>query len=726
MILSDGFCEVIKKREGFNMSILFIPPKNNYPSPNVCLELIGQGFPYLAGALKAAGHDVFSVNLSYQWCGTSAYEKLKEEIVAAIRAHRPELIGVGGLTADYKFVRDAVKCCREVAPNIPIVCGGNIFTQDSEFIFHALQPNFGLIGEAEDTIVSLLNAVSSGHGLKEIQNLWYWENGKVVKNPTVHSKKNLDEYPLPDYQPFDIDKFLELQNQPSTHVFSHTEKHPRIMPISLGRYCPFKCTFCCHFDGRKYRSRTVEHLIEEIKQLYARYQFNILIIYDELFSADKSKVWHFCSCLRKLDFKFRWHCAFRVTDVDKDLLKEMKETGCATIAFGLESASPTVLKSMNKRISPEEIKKAIEMTAEAEIGFYANFIFGDPAETIETIKESMTFYYNYCSQVMIGFIYILPYPGSQIFQYAVDNGIISDRQLYYDEIGGMGHTGYNLTKMSDKEFYGFVDPIIQRQDNFDKRALAYCIAKSQEDVLAADKALPNENLHRIMYDLSLTCPYCKKHISYLYPLPKIMSKKCYNSLLLCVECHKQFRIKILVNVKEEDLLDDESISKIDEVFSINPQAPRLIETYQNYNLVEYCSLIYACNHNLGSIDLCSVGKEELAVYKAENRLFVCKTAEEARRKIDFPESAICEADDSGKQFLSYIDPHVPRLIETYRKYNLVAHGALIYACRQSMGQIDLSLISEKELKKHQARKRIFVCQTVLEAKNKINSKSRWF
>ena len=54
------------------MRVLLVPQKSNYPDPGPCLDIIGQGIPYLAAALQANGHEVFGLNLNYRWCHDAA------------------------------------------------------------------------------------------------------------------------------------------------------------------------------------------------------------------------------------------------------------------------------------------------------------------------------------------------------------------------------------------------------------------------------------------------------------------------------------------------------------------------------------------------------------------------------------------------------------------------------------------------------------------------------
>ncbi|MDO8568159.1 MAG: cobalamin-dependent protein, partial [Dehalococcoidales bacterium] len=283
------------------MRVLLIPPKNNYPDPMPRVDIFGQGFPYIAGALKKAGHEVFGINLSDQWCGLSAPNKLAASIEKAVKEYQPDFVGVGGLSGDYAFVRDAIRFTRKAAPHTPVVCGGGIVTYDREYIFANLHPDFAVSGEAEDTIAPLADCLAGKGDIKTLPNIARWENSQPVYNPCEYSSTRLEDLPLPDYRPFDYGRFLESFNQ--TDVFyAHMRRHPRIMPISIGRSCPFHCTFCVHSHtaGPRYRQRSIDSAMAEIAHFYDKYHFNILFVYDELFSVKKERVIEFCAKIKKL------------------------------------------------------------------------------------------------------------------------------------------------------------------------------------------------------------------------------------------------------------------------------------------------------------------------------------------------------------------------------------------------------------------------------------------
>ncbi len=597
------------------MKVLLIPQKNNYPDPRPSLDIFGQAFPYIAASLKKAGHEVYGMNVGSVWCYGSAPLMLEKMLRESIEKNKPELIGLGGLSADYGFVRDAIIFIRQIAPHIPIVCGGGIITYDTDYIFKNLHPDFAVIGEGENTIVALANCLQHGGDLSAIKNIAYWDKNEPIYTEVDHSGNNLDELPFPDYSPFEYKAFLKSLNQADNNLYAHMRHTPRIVPISMGRSCFFHCTFCCHEKGPKYRERSLDNALEEIKALYNEYKFNILFIYDELFALRKERISEFCKKVTDLKKKFQmdfdWVCGLRVSHVEKETLEEMKSAGCVFIGYGLESASQVVLKSMEKGITVEQMAKAIEVTTNLGMGVQGNFIFGDIAETQETINETKKFFDGFCNDLMVHFNYLTPYPGSKIFEYCLANGIIRDKQQYYNSIGTIGKYKVNMTQMDDKIFFKIVDDLCKINDS----SMDGFIKLKETDVLTCENKgrFKNDedavfNLRRYLYRINVVCPHCKKPVDYLYPMRISITHQHLKLRLFCAVCHKRF----IAKVPQETYLPSEahpieqkhSFDKINN--SVQFAAPLLIEeNYKGYNIVKFGENFYALAQNLRYVDFFS-------------------------------------------------------------------------------------------------------------------------
>ena len=510
--------------------------------------MIPQGPAYISGMLKSLGHDVVGVNSGLIINELSAQENLALAVREGISSVSPDIIAVGGMVAEYLFIKDAISASRHFAPHTPIILGGSILTNDRP-LFEVLRPDFGVIDEGEVPIKELLNAIEHGNPVENIENIAYWKNGVAICNTLRNANYELDDLPLPDYDVLDIESYFQLSNQIDNYFHVRTQKYPRIIPLSSGRSCPFKCTFCQYstLDGsrRKYRGRTMQSVVREIVHFKNKYDFNILKIYDDLFSVKSDRIFEFCELLKKENVQIDWNASMRVGDVTPELLSSMKDAGCIHIGYGFESADDGVLKSMNKKITQSQIQNAIEMTELAGIGVQANFIYGDPAETEETVAKTIGFYKKNCLDHIVHNDYIMPYPGSPIFDVAKKKYLISSNQQNCETLHLRPR--YNITEMDEQSYHKTIDPIIE-----DKLGGLKFAKKVEFGIDFHEKFNAPYFKNKIPLAVKCSCPHCSKSQNSTFPVDQagfvnfsdrikyLKAIKYY-----CSTCHKRFLISLL-------------------------------------------------------------------------------------------------------------------------------------------------------------------------------------
>ena len=303
-----------------------------------------------------------------------------------------------------------------------------------------------------------------------------------------------------------------------------------MMTIVTARGCPFKCTFCVHRQGPYYRARNMDNIMQEIELLYEQYEFNILLFLDELFAVNKQRMHDFCATLlearNKKGWDFGWCFQTHASaSLDQDVLKLAKEAGCYS-GYGLESASPRVLKSMNKKSRPEQISKAIGLADSVGLGFGGNFIFGDEAETPETINESVTFFSRYCRDIHVQVYFILLYPGSKLFENRVAKGLVPDRLDFYDKID---ERLWNMTSMPDKLFLPWVYLLYYLFKGFHwvKSTEALNCIKDYE---SSDNPM-SSYLGKSVFNIQAACPHCGAKVVYQELLDKIQENNKQRTVL---------------------------------------------------------------------------------------------------------------------------------------------------------------------------------------------------
>jgi hypothetical protein len=215
-----------------------------------------------------------------------------------------------------------------------------------------------------------------------------------------------------------------------------------------------------------YRKHSVEYAVNFIKKMLSDYPvIKHVEIYDELFSSDKARVIQFCELIEPLNITF--FCQLRVDQIDENMLNKMKKAGCTEISYGIESGSQLVIDSMQKKITVEQTENALELTKKAKITIQGNFLFGDPAETEETVKESIAFqernklYFNDWSMV-------IPYPGTVLHSIALSKGMIKDRVQFIKNVADtskyLWNSPINLTLFDDDRYMSLYSDLRQLND----------------------------------------------------------------------------------------------------------------------------------------------------------------------------------------------------------------------------------------------------------------------
>ena len=127
---------------------------------------------------------------------------------------------------------------KDTYPEKPIILGGEHPTGMPELSFKQSPVDILVLGEGEETIIDLINYFSDNSiGLANIPGIAYRTNGNCKINSRRNRILNIDEIPLPAWQHFNIDGYIDLKQ-------THGAALGRYMPMLATRGCPYRCTFC--------------------------------------------------------------------------------------------------------------------------------------------------------------------------------------------------------------------------------------------------------------------------------------------------------------------------------------------------------------------------------------------------------------------------------------------------------------------------------------------------
>jgi anaerobic magnesium-protoporphyrin IX monomethyl ester cyclase len=482
------------------MKILLVSPEINFTT-------FPLGIAYISSSLKRAGFEVHCIDFTYY--SPQQYQGLIE---AAVAEHDIDVIGTGGYHHSLDRICLIFHAARRVKPNIITVLGGTLYTTLPVPVFEKLGIDYGVTGEGDETIVELISTLKAGGDVSRVPGIYYRDaSGAVVPSETRELIADINALPLPDYDGFQLDRFLEVTGKMAVNVITDTAPvldNPRYTSVLASRSCPFGCTFCYHVMGRSYRRRSLDSLFTEIDHLVARYRVNMINFVDDLFVIKREEALEFCRRIKP--YNLIWFVQLRVTGLDLELLGIMREAGCRYISYGIESMSPVVLKSMKKNITPQQINHALALTSQARIGFQGNLIFGDPAETVETVNESLTWWVKN-PKYQIWTWLIQTYPGAPIFHKAKQLGVVTD-ELDYALAGGSGMPfTINITGM-DAATHQELQLVIRNLYALPRLpaqllSITSCGEHALQNSGQAQEPLP-------VVDIKIRCPECQHEVAY--------------------------------------------------------------------------------------------------------------------------------------------------------------------------------------------------------------------
>ncbi len=418
------------------MKILLInPPTRENEKPSY----FPLGLGYITSVLLSDGHHVEVLDIN-------ALRIPKLEVNEYIKHIEFDVVGLTGLITEYNYIKWLVDIIKNQKLHIPVMIGGGLASVAPQLLLEKTKADIIVVGEGEITTLETINALEDGRNLNEITGIWFKKDGI---HQTVPRKPidNLDSIPFPNRRLFPVEIYIEGMKE--TWNFNTPLRSTNLI---FSRGCPYTCTYCDHsIWGHKFRTRSAENVIEEIKILVEHHDIKGVIFSDDTFILNKELVRRFCTLIKSEDIDISWTCNGRVNLIDKNILLEMKSAGCKTIGYGIESGSQTILNEMKKNVTVEQAKKAIQLTKEIGIRPIVFIMVGMFSENRTTVNETI----NFCRQLNLraGINYVTPIPGTTLYQEAIDRGKIKKSLEEMLEGWGMWQNNLlvNLTGLSDEE-----------------------------------------------------------------------------------------------------------------------------------------------------------------------------------------------------------------------------------------------------------------------------------
>jgi radical SAM superfamily enzyme YgiQ (UPF0313 family) len=325
--------------------------------------------------------------------------------------------------------------------------GGHGASAIPEYVIKKTGADIVAIGEAEETILELIDAKVNNKELSKIKGIAYKKGNEVIVNERRRPVMDLDSIPFPEWSLFPMDRYANCIK------FFDSEDDEKILGILTSRGCINRCNFCYRME-KGIRFRSIDNVIEEMKILKDRYEVTYFPMFDELFNYPKKRIWEFLMGIKKNNLKIKYSCNARVDIFDEESAIWLKESGCKLLNFGFESSDQKVLDLMMKHTSVEQNIKALEITKKVGIGMGLNFIWGNKGDSAESLKGNVDLIKKYNTYYQVRTIRpVTPYPGCDLYYEALERGLLSGVDDFFNKFKNSDLLTVNFTDIPDKKFY---------------------------------------------------------------------------------------------------------------------------------------------------------------------------------------------------------------------------------------------------------------------------------
>lgn len=305
--------------------------------------------------------------------------------------------------------------------------------------------------EYDAVVLELAKALDAGADIRTVKGLSYRDSaGNIIHNEDMAPIEDMDAIPF-------AARFIKEHLDVGDYVFPAAAL-PEIQ-IFTGRGCPARCSFCVYpqtMHGHKYRARSAENVVGEFEYIVRELpQVKEIVIEDDTFTIDEKRVRRICELLieKGLNKKIRWLCNARI-NLSYETMVLMKEAGCHLIIPGIESYNQEILNNIRKGATLNQIDTYIANAKRAGLKVHACYMVGNKGETRETMENTLEAALRFNTDTA-QFFPLIPYPGTEAYNWAKENGYIDGLYENYLQEDGTLNCVINLPGICSQEFVDF-------------------------------------------------------------------------------------------------------------------------------------------------------------------------------------------------------------------------------------------------------------------------------
>ncbi len=412
------------------VKVLFIrPPHAYWPIINQSDNfLIPLNYPTLAAWLR---HRLDFVDVEILDCCVEnvGYLSLTKEI----RRRQPDVVAIGEKVVYAEDAKRAFRASKEANPRIVTMAGGHIFTHEPEWGMKTCAAiDYTIRYEGEIAFEHFLRTAHDGGTEEDCLSLCWMEEGRMRVTPLAPALKDLDELPPAAFDLMPVQKY-----SPFGLLW------PRAATLQRSRGCVDTCRFCSWIsmenkhemnesgqivDSPWFRSKSVDHVLEEVDILYHKYGIRYLFWVDATWNVNDTWLNEFCDKIIARKYELGWWAFIRYDLLPRQhengTLKKMVKAGLRHMLVGVERPQGEALTWLSKHRYGEDLAiKTFHMVRDhyPEVFRQGTFITGVRSDTEESIKALLA-HAHACDLDFAAFHPCTPFPGTPLYEEAKAKG----------------------------------------------------------------------------------------------------------------------------------------------------------------------------------------------------------------------------------------------------------------------------------------------------------------
>jgi anaerobic magnesium-protoporphyrin IX monomethyl ester cyclase len=402
-----------RKEHGDGARVLLVSTnRERQPYP-----VVPNGLACIASALDDAGHTVSFLDLCF------AADPVASARRAAVE-FRPDVIGVSVRNIDNSDAialrhytpeaREVLHSLRRASPEAKVIAGGAAFGVAPEALFRDLGVDYAVAGDGERASVALVDALSSGRPIEALPGLVRDRNGTVAFTPPGEDA-DLDSLPRPS-----LHRWVDL---------ARYQRHGATIPIQTKRGCVYKCIYCTYrnVEGWGYRTRDPEIVADEIEELKVKAGVSHFDFVDSTFNSPPGHAIQVCEAIARRKLGVHLDTTnFTPATASAELLGAMRAAGFRSLGITAESASDTVLETLEKGFNAAKVREVAERVEKFGIKALWIFLVGGPGETTKSIEETLEFaaWRLRRGDAVYLTVGLRIYPGTTLHRIAIAEGVV--------------------------------------------------------------------------------------------------------------------------------------------------------------------------------------------------------------------------------------------------------------------------------------------------------------